>query len=153
MKGITAHAQHLHSSASSMSGASLRIHRGSRNVMPRESIRMNQLTSEHRQFERVPLRLEVEWNGCSNAQYPDVTSDVSLGGCYVETLSSVAIGSVLNLKLHLPCNMMMSFPGEVLYHHPTIGFGIKFLPLTVQQVQALKALIEDWEQRAEILAA
>jgi hypothetical protein len=109
--------------------------------------------SEQRQFERVPLRLEVEWNGCSNGQYPNVTSDLSLGGCYVETMSSVAVGSVLNLRLHLPCNMMMTFEGEVLYHHPTIGFGIKFLELSSSQVQSLKALIDDCMERAAILAA
>ncbi len=116
-------------------------------------IGLNLQMSEQRKFERVPLRLEVEWNGCPNGQYPNVTSDVSMGGCYVETISLVAVGSVINLKLHLPCNMMMTFQGEVLYHHPSIGFGIKFLELSSSQLKSLKALIDDWMERADSLAA
>jgi hypothetical protein len=40
---------------------------------------------EQRKDLRVPLRLEVRWNGFSG-NLPAVTSDVSLGGCYIESL-------------------------------------------------------------------
>ena len=77
-------------------------------------------------LDRIPVRLEVQWNGIST-RCPDVTSDVSLGGCYVESLNPVNIGEVLNLELCLGSNATFPFRGEVRYHHPSIGFGIRFL--------------------------
>lgn len=108
---------------------------------------------DQRKFPRVPLRLEVRWDAGGSRISPDVTTDVSMGGCYVESLSHVSVGSVVKLQFHLPWNASVSLEGEVLYHHPTVGFGIKFRELTAPQVQVLKSVIEDWEQRAKILAA
>ena len=95
---------------------------------------------EHRKQSRVPVRLEVKWNGWDSSS-PDVTSDVSLGGCYIESLNPVFVGEVLNLGLRLPTNETVLFRCEVRYHQPTIGFGIKFLELSVSQRAALMGLI------------
>ena len=107
--------------------------------------------SEQRREPRFPLRLEVQWNGCENPT-PDVTSDLSLGGCYVESLNSVSIGEVLNLGLRLPFSEILPVRCEVRYHQPTIGFGIKFLQLTSFQRAALAGLLAYWNNR-EALAA
>ena len=95
---------------------------------------------EQRRETRVPLRLEVQWNGWEN-QSPDVTSDVSLGGCYIESLNPVTVGEVLNLGLRLPSHEILPIRCEVRYHQPTIGFGIKFLQLSGFQRDALERLI------------
>lgn len=95
---------------------------------------------EHRKESRVPVRLEVQWNGWDSSN-PDVTSDVSLGGCYIESLNPVFVGEVLNLWLRLSTNEIVSFRCEVRYHQPTIGFGIKFLKLSHSQRAALQGLI------------
>jgi hypothetical protein len=46
---------------------------------------------EQRKDARVPVRLEVQWPGWPSS-CPDVASDVSLGGCYVESLNPVKVG-------------------------------------------------------------
>lgn len=101
---------------------------------------------EHRKDMRVPIRLEVEWAGWSS-RCPDVTSDVSLGGCYVESLNPVKVGQILNLSLSLPSNKTLQFRGEVRYHQPTIGFGLKFLHLSESEQATLEALISYWTNR------
>jgi PilZ domain-containing protein len=110
---------------------------------------------EQRKDTRVPVRLEVEWAALPKraldgvqSRCPDVTSDVSLGGCYVESLNSVKVGQVLNLKLCLPSNKTLQFSGEVRYHQPTIGFGLKFLHLSPFEQATLEALIRYWAKRA-----
>lgn len=95
---------------------------------------------EHRRESRIPVRLEVQWNGWDRSS-PDVTSDVSLGGCYIESLNPVFVGEVLNLGLRLPTNETVLFRCEVRYHQPTIGFGIKFLELSNSQRATLEGLI------------
>ena len=93
---------------------------------------------EERLHPRVPLRLEVRWNGC-NSQ-PGVISDISRGGCYVESLVEVAIGDI-RLELQLAPGHSIEFEGEVRYVHPTIGFGVRFHYLTDVQLQTLVQLI------------
>jgi hypothetical protein len=105
--------------------------------------------TEQRKDARVPVRLEVEW-GALPSRFPDVTSDVSLGGCYVESLNSVKVGQVLNLSLSLPSNKTLRFRGEVRYHQPTIGFGVKFLQLSPSEQATLDALIRYWAKRSSI---
>jgi len=103
---------------------------------------------EHRRDTRVPVRLEVAWAETWPNRCPDVTSDVSLGGCYVESLNPVKVGQVLNLSLCLPANKRLRFRGEVRYHQPTIGFGIKFLQLSSFEQATLEALLNYWAKRA-----
>jgi len=110
---------------------------------------------EQRKDTRVPVRLEVEWAALPNksvdtahSRCPDVTSDVSLGGCYVESLNAVKVGQVLNVKLCLPSNKTLRFCGEVRYHQPTIGFGLRFLDLSPAEQMTLAALIKYWAKRA-----
>ena len=105
---------------------------------------------ELRKDARVPVRLEVEWADSRPSRCPDVTSDVSLGGCYVESLNPVKVGEVLNLSLCLPSNKTLRFRGEVRYHQPTIGFGIRFLQLSSFERATLEALIRYWAKRASV---
>ena len=110
---------------------------------------------EQRKDTRVPVRIEVEWAALPgrsldalSSRCPDVTSDVSLGGCYIESLNLVKVGQVLNLRLCLPSNKSLKFRGEVRYHQPTIGFGLKFLELSPSEQMTLEALINYWTKRA-----
>ena len=109
---------------------------------------------EQRKNSRVPVRLEVEWAALptrcpdESSRCPDVTSDVSLGGCYVESLTPVKVGQVLTVRLCLPSSKTLKFRGEVRYHQPRIGFGLKFLELSPFEQTTLKALIKYWAKRA-----
>ena len=109
---------------------------------------------DQRRNERVPVRLEVEWAALparcpdvTSNRTPEVTSDVSLGGCYIESLNMVNVGQVLNVRLYLPSNKSLRLQGEVRYHQPTIGFGLKFLKLSPFEQATLEALIKYWAKR------
>lgn len=94
---------------------------------------------EHRCHVRVPLRLEVGWNGASGAREA-VTTDISLGGCYVDSLAQMEVGKILSIEINLRTDRL-SLYGEVLYQHPTIGFGVRFRNLTDFQRSMLALLI------------
>jgi PilZ domain len=101
---------------------------------------------------RLPLRLEVQWNGCEE-RIPDVTSDLSLGGCYVESLNPVTVGDVLILGLRLPFSDTLPGRCEVRYHQPTIGFGLKFLDLSNFQRACIQGLLAYWGKGSAALQA
>ncbi|HYK19396.1 MAG TPA: PilZ domain-containing protein [Pyrinomonadaceae bacterium] len=107
---------------------------------------------EQRENPRIPLRLEVRWHGCET-RTSDVTTDVSLGGCYVESLNPVAVGEVLTLGFRLPFSETLPVRCEVRYHQPTIGFGLKFLQLSAFQRAALEGLLAYWGCHAAAKAA
>jgi PilZ domain len=98
---------------------------------------------DQRKETRIPLRLEIQWDQ-SGDRSPDVTSDVSLSGCYVESLNPVSVGQVLDLGLRLPFGDMLPVHCEVRYHQPTIGFGLKFVNLSNFQRGCLEGLIAYW---------
>jgi PilZ domain len=94
---------------------------------------------EQRLHPRVPLRLEVRWNGSQTR--PGITTDISKGGCYVESLVQVTTGDVFLLELQLAPGQSVELECEVRYVHPTIGFGVRFRYLTDVQLQTLLQLI------------
>jgi hypothetical protein len=107
---------------------------------------------DQRREPRVPLRIEVQWNRCEE-RTPDVTTDLSLGGCYVESLNQVSVGDVLTLGLRLPFDGFLPLRGEVRYHQPTIGFGFKFLELSNFQRACLEGLLSYWGNGTETAQA
>lgn len=80
---------------------------------------------EQRKDLRVPLRLEVRWNGFSGGA-PAVTSDISFGGCYIESLAPVSIGDILDFDFQPTTSETLRLRGQVLYGHQNIGFGVRF---------------------------
>lgn len=94
---------------------------------------------EARLHPRVPLRLEARWNGSQTR--PGITTDISRGGCYVESLVQVAVGNMLRLELLIAPGLSVELQGEVRYVHPTIGFGVQFGNLSQAQIETLLQLI------------
>lgn len=94
-----------------------------------------------RKHERITVPLEVRWEGISG-QYTTRISDLSLGGCYVESLAQVSVGERLRFEIRLPTGRWMQLHGEVVYHQPTIGFGVHFTELSEPERELLASLIE-----------
>jgi hypothetical protein len=94
---------------------------------------------EQRLQARADLRLGIRWNGLSH-RCEAVTSDISLGGCYVETFAQLGVGQRLWLDITLPAGAIQLY-GQVLYQHPGVGFGVRFLSLSVWQRKRLASLI------------
>ena len=71
------------------------------------------------------------------------TTDVSLGGCYIESIGQVTIGEHIRFEIQLPAGSWMPLRGEVLYHHPNLGFGVQFIELTGEAQTVLACMIGD----------
>lgn len=60
-----------------------------------------ELDSERRRYPRVKIRIPVELNFIGAAPMRTATDEVSLCGCYVETMFTMEIGTKLALTLSL----------------------------------------------------
>ena len=68
-------------------------------------------------------------------------SDISLGGCYVDTIASVRPEEIVEFKLSLPKNRIEAMSGTVVYVHEGIGFGMQFNDMTREQRTVLEQVI------------
>ncbi|MBD0371685.1 MAG: PilZ domain-containing protein [Pyrinomonadaceae bacterium] len=99
------------------------------------------MAEERRGEERVPLMLDLRWESLSGKHTARI-SDMSLGGCYVETIGQVTVGEVIRFEVQLPTGRWMPLIGDVVYHLPGMGFGIRFRTLTEGQRQMIDSLLD-----------
>ncbi|HEX8843805.1 MAG TPA: PilZ domain-containing protein [Pyrinomonadaceae bacterium] len=97
--------------------------------------------ANRRQHERTSLPLEVRLESLSG-RYVARLSDVSPGGCFVETLAQVSVGERIRFEIKLPTGRWLPLCGEVVYFQATLGFGVRFTDLTELDHQMLAILIE-----------
>lgn len=97
--------------------------------------------SERRSGKRWDVSLDAVWDGKSGNHTARV-SDLSDGGCYMDSMGDAIPGEILTLKLQLPSGDSLELTGEVAHHTPPLGFGIRFVDLNDQQLEALRAFIE-----------
>ena len=93
-----------------------------------------------RRFERVDIPLEVRMKNVSSKNIVR-TNDISMGGCYIQTIESAAVGEHVDFEMEMPTGGWLPLRGEVIYQHPNIGFGIRFTDLSEQAQNKLARLI------------
>lgn len=98
------------------------------------------MDNERRQHRRVPLLLEVRSESLGQSGLR--TTDICLGGCYIESLGHVTVGAEIPFDLRLPTGEWISLRGEVIYHHPSLGFGVRFMDLPETEKSLLAQVIE-----------
>jgi hypothetical protein len=96
---------------------------------------------ERRSRQRWDVSLDAVWDGKSG-NYTARITDLSDGGCYMDSLSEVTIGELLTLKLSLPNGEWLELTGEVAHHTPPVGFGVRFVDLSAEQFETLRNFIE-----------
>lgn len=99
------------------------------------------MSEERRSDERVPVTLEVRWSSLSGQRSARI-SDISMGGCYVEALAPVTMGEIIRFEVRLPTGRWMPLVGEVAYHLPSMGFGMRFRNLTETQTEVIASLLD-----------
>lgn len=65
-------------------------------------------------------------------------SDVSLGGCFIETISQLIEGERAKFEINAPDGQSVTFNGTVAYSMQGVGFGLKFDELTPEQDEFLR---------------
>lgn len=97
--------------------------------------------SDRRSEKRLDVCLDAVWDGKSGNHVARVT-DLSEGGCYVDTLGEAQVGEVIVCKLQLSDGEWLELTGEVAHQASPLGFGLKFVKLTDEQQEKLHSLLD-----------
>lgn len=98
-------------------------------------------SQEQRRYPRLSRPFDGTWRGASGAS-PCRLTDLSLGGCYVQSRATPGKGEETTVTVVLGDGHTMSFTGTVVYADPGMGFAVEFTPMTQDQVHALGVLID-----------
>lgn len=96
--------------------------------------------SDRRTEKRWEVSLDAVWDGKSG-NYSARVTDLSEGGCYVDTLGEAQVGEILSLKIQMPNGEWIELSGEVAHQTPPLGFGMRFENLSDEQVDKLQSVI------------
>lgn len=99
------------------------------------------MADERRQHRRVPVLFEVEWQGTAG-RHEARTADLSLGGCFIDTIAQAAVGEVVAVRLRLPAGGWIELRGEVTYQFPSMGFGVRFTGASEADRKRLEWLVK-----------
>ena len=97
---------------------------------------------ERRSRPRLSVSLDAVWNeNADNRQSARVT-DLSEGGCYLDTVGEVRTGEIVAFRVLLPDEDWLYLEGEVKHHRHNFGFGVQFVDLNDEQTEKLLQLLE-----------
>jgi hypothetical protein len=94
---------------------------------------------KHPRF-KVNAPLEIHTEG-SDTPIRCATADLSLGGCYVETMFPFPVGTPLELKLQLESTLLIV--AKVVAHYPLVGNGIEFMQILPEDMEELRVFLEN----------
>ncbi len=97
-------------------------------------------TTIERQHSRVSVPISVILD-CTSGRREVRVADLSVGGCYVDTIVAINAEDPVGLKFLLPNSGIVEIPGTVAYVHNGIGFGVQFTDMTREQRSALETVI------------
>jgi hypothetical protein len=95
---------------------------------------------EKRTKPRFDVCLSARWQGSTAKQNVRI-SDLSEGGCYVDTIVRVTEGETLSLQLLIPDGSWFELQGVVAHEFPGMGFGVRFVNLNEAQRQQISQLL------------
>jgi len=89
----------------------------------------------------VPFEIQTD---ASLAPIRGATTDLSLGGCYIESIFPFPIGANLDIKLSIQSTVLIS--AIVVTCDPQVGNGIRFNTMLAEDREALAAFLEAAKQ-------
>jgi hypothetical protein len=95
---------------------------------------------ERRSKPRLSVSLDAVWDGDTGKQSARVT-DLSEGGCYLDTVGEVMSGEIVAFRILLPDDDWLYLEGEVRHHRHGLGFGVQFVDLNSEQTENLLLLL------------
>ena len=98
---------------------------------------------DHRRHQRFPLTAFVEaLEPKSNAQISGRSSDVSLSGCYVDTLNPFPEGTVIRIRLTRE-NLSFEANAKVIFSQIGMGMGVAFTSAEKDQFRVYQKWIDE----------
>lgn len=104
------------------------------------------MPEERRSNKRKRLLLEAKWKSMSSTHEARV-DDLSVGGCFVDTVGRVELNEAVELEIQLPSGNSLSLRGQVASYQPGVGFGMSFISLSEDEVAALKDLMSSLQEK------
>lgn len=92
---------------------------------------------ENRKQPRIELCLTARLEGTAAEVR---ISDLSEGGCYVDSIAEVIVGAMVNLNI-LHDGEWVKLSGLIAHHFPRLGFGVRFVNLNKDQHQHVSSLL------------
>jgi hypothetical protein len=97
---------------------------------------------EKRNMRRIPFTESAEViDLASQGQFSLRTTDVGTGGCFLDAVFPLPVGSRVRVILHQALKDFQA-EGQVVYSQPGLGMGIAFDELNSEQRLSLMRLIE-----------
>ena len=95
---------------------------------------------DRRSTPRLSVSLEAVWDSATD-NLPALITDLSLGGCYLNSVGETRVGETVGFRVLLPDGDWLYIEGEVRHHHGGRGFGVKFMDLDPEQEQKIEWLL------------
>jgi c-di-GMP-binding flagellar brake protein YcgR len=106
---------------------------------------MSSPESERRGSARIKVQVPVEiYPEGSAAPLRGATSDLSLSGCYIESIFPFPVGTRLDLKLQLKGTLLAT--ATVVTSDPQVGNGIRFSRMLPEDIEELRTFLENAEK-------
>ncbi|HJP95301.1 MAG TPA: PilZ domain-containing protein [Pyrinomonadaceae bacterium] len=96
---------------------------------------------ERRSRPRLSVHLDAEWHAAEERHSAQIT-DLSEGGCYLDTVGEVLVGEIVAFRVLLPDGDWVYLEGEVRHHQHGRGFGVQFVDLNEEQMENLARLLK-----------
>ena len=103
---------------------------------------------ERRRYPRIKTKLPVELRCAGQAQMRTATDEISLCGCYIETMFAIEIGTKVELVLFLNQEKVIA-EGVVVTKTPQVGNGIDFVEMDADSRLKLREYIAECDRQAE----
>ena len=65
-------------------------------------------------------------------------TEISRNGCYVDALNALPVGTVLDVQISCDQGTFLT-KGSIIYVHPQIGMGVRFVDSPEEQLKTLDA--------------
>jgi len=102
---------------------------------------------ERRDQARIKIKIPVELHFEDNdTPYRCSTADLSLVGCYIETMFPFPVDTPVELKLH--ANNTLLILGKIVTSDPQVGNGIQFVKMLPEDLEDLSSYLEAIQKEA-----
>jgi len=100
---------------------------------------------ERRRYPRVKteIPLELRHSG-STAPLRATTSEISIGGCYIETMFTLEVGTKLEMVMWLD-DQKINAKGVIATRYPQVGNGIDIVEISSADRAKLEAFVRNQE--------
>jgi len=102
---------------------------------------MKEPMDDRRSRPRLSVSLDAVWDEDSGARHSARVTDLSEGGCYLDTVGEVMTGEIVAFRVLLPDDDWLYLEGEVKHHRHGFGFGVQFVELNLEQTEKLFSLL------------